>query len=136
GIAADTLLFGSIRYVEWEGFNLTTTNIGQYVNFQDDSTTYTLGLGRRFSDAWSAAVTLGYEAQGTRPGNTLLNPTTGFKSIGVGATYTSGNIKVSGGVTYAVLGDQNFVPNLVLPAGGTFNDNHAVGAGVRVGFNF
>ncbi|MFY0691102.1 MAG: outer membrane protein transport protein [Paracoccaceae bacterium] len=136
GIAADTLLFGSIRYVEWEGFNLTTTNIGQYVNFRDDATTYTLGLGRRFSDAWSAAVTLGYEAQGTRPGNTLLNPTTGFKSIGIGATYTSGNIKVSGGITYAELGDQNFDPNLVLPGGGTFDDNHAVGAGLRVGFNF
>jgi len=130
GIAKDTLLFGSIRYVEWEGFNLTTPGQGQYVNFRDDSITYSLGIGRRFNDNWAGAITLGFEEPGTRPGNTLLNPRTGQQSIGVGVTYTQGNTKITGGVTYAVLGDQNFASGL------NFNDNEAIGAGIRVGLNF
>lgn len=130
GIAKDTLLFGSIRYVEWEGFNLTTPGQGQYVNFRDDSITYSLGVGRRFNDNWSGAVTLGFEEPGTRPGNTLLNPKTGQKSIGFGVTYTQGRTKVTGGVTYAKLGNQNFANGL------NFNDNSAIGAGIRVGLSF
>ncbi|WP_298256010.1 outer membrane protein transport protein [uncultured Litoreibacter sp.] len=130
GIAKDTLLFGSVRYVEWEGFNLTTAGQGQYVNFRDDTVTYSLGVGRRFNENWSGAVTLGFEEPATRPGNTLLNPRTGQTSIGLGVTYTKGNTKITGGVTYAKLGSQNFASGL------NFNDNEAVGAGVRIGLNF
>lgn len=133
GIAADTLLFGSVRYVEWEGFNLTNAT-GQYVNFREDTTTYSLGIGRRFNENWSGAVTYTYESAGLRPTNTLLNPTTGIDSIGVGLTYTQGNTKITGGVTYARPGDQfGFVPG---PTQVNFNDTDTFAAGIRVGFNF
>lgn len=133
GIAADTLLFGSIRHVEWEGFNLTNAT-GQYVNFREDTQTFSLGLGRRFNENWSGAVTYTYESPGIRPTDTLLNPTTGINSIGVGVTYTQGNTKVTGGITYARPGDQfGFVPG---PAQINFNDTDTFAAGIRIGFNF
>ncbi len=133
GIAADTLLFGSVRYVEWQGFNLTTAT-GQYVNFREDTTTFSLGLGRRFNENWSGAVTYTHESAGIRPTNTLLNPTTGIDSIGIGLTYTQGNTKITGGVTYARPGDQfGFVPG---PTQVNITDTDTFAAGIRVGFNF
>ncbi|CUH59522.1 outer membrane protein transport protein [Thalassobacter stenotrophicus] len=133
GVAADTLLFGSVRYVEWDGFNLTTPGAGQYVNFDKDTTTYSLGLGRRFNDTWSAAVTLGFEAKGDFAANSALAPTTGSQSIGLAATYTQGKTTVTTGVTYAKLGEREF------DLGGTpvsFTDGEAIGVGVRLGINF
>ena len=139
GIAANTLVFGSIRHVRWAGLNLTTAGAGAglggiprtYVNFTGNTTTYSLGVGRKFNETWSGAVTFGYEAPGTRPTTTALAPTTGTSSVGVGVTYTSGNAKLTAGVTYAKLGNQTF-------AGGAFNwnDNKAIGAGLRLGFDF
>ncbi|WP_298357438.1 outer membrane beta-barrel protein [uncultured Litoreibacter sp.] len=129
GIAENTLLFGSVRYVEWAGFNLTTPGLGTYANFTANTTSYTLGVGRKFNENWSGAVTIGYESPTTRPTTTPLAPTAGFRSIGLGATYTQGNTKISGGVTYGKLGDQSFGPV-------TWTDNDVFGAGVRVGFNF
>jgi len=131
GIAADTLLFGSVRYVEWEGFNLATRT-GQYVNFDEDSTTYSLGIGRRFNETWSAAVTLGFEAEGEFVSNTALAPTTGSQSIGLATNYTQGNTTVTMGVTYAKLGDRQFG---TAPAV-SFTDGEAIGVGVRLGINF
>lgn len=140
GIAADTLLFGSVRWVGWGGFNLTTPGLAgdiEWVNFDDDTVTYRLGVGRRLTDEWSVALVAGYESSGTRPSTTALAPTTGSKSIGIAATYTSPeNWVLSGGLEYVVPGDQR-----VQVAGGAapdleFNDNSAIAAGIRIGYRF
>lgn len=128
GIAQDTLAFGTVRHAYWKGFNVTSP-LGTYATLSDDTTAYSVGIGRRLNENWSTAVTLGYEAAGTRPGSTPLAPTTGTKSIGLGGTYTQGNTKISAGVTYAELGTQTV-------STGTFNDNSAIGVGVRLGINF
>lgn len=129
GIAQDTLLFGSIRHVMWDQFNLTA--FGQeFVRFNGDTTTYSVGIGRRLSDELSVFATLGYEAPGNRPSTTPLAPTTGSKSLGLGATYTMDDIEITAGVTYVVPGDQ------VVPGIGSFDDNKALGVGIRVGYNF
>lgn len=128
GIAEDTLLFGSIRHVRWDGFNLTTSTL-TYASFTGNTTTYSLGVGRKFDENWSAAVSLGYEAAGTRPTTTALAPYTGSKSITVGGTYTQDSFKVTGGVTYAELGDTFLGPF-------SWNGGKAVGVGIRVGYSF
>lgn len=128
GIAEDTLLFGNIRYVEWDGFNLTT-GLGNYVNFTGNTTTYNVGVGRRFSETLSGAISVGYEAPGTRPGTTPLAPTTGSTTLSLGGTYTMGNMKIAGGITYGTLGDQTVGP-------ANFNDNSVIGGGLRVSFDF
>ncbi len=133
GVAQDTLLFGSIRYAEWDGFNLTAGG-AEYVNFSGDTTTYSVGLGRRLSDNLSVFATIGYEEAGDRPSTTALAPTTGTTSYGVGATYTMDQLELTAGISYVQLGDQtvNAAPGVAFD----FEDNSAIGAGIRIGYNF
>jgi long-chain fatty acid transport protein len=135
GIAKDTLLFGSIRWVDWTAFVIDPpaypAPLGNLVDYASDRVTYNLGIGRRFNENWSGAVTLGYEkADGARTGN--LGPTDGYRSIGLAATYTMDNMKISGGIRYVDLGDATTNP----PINGSFTDNSGVGFGIRVGYSF
>jgi long-chain fatty acid transport protein len=137
GIAKDTLLFGSIRWVDWSEFQIApvgyagATSGSALVAYPEDRITYNLGLGRRFSETWSAAVTLGYEPSDGEPtGN--LGPTDGFKSIGLAATYTMDNLKITGGIRYVEVGDATTNP----PLNASFTDNSGVGVGIRVGYTF
>jgi long-chain fatty acid transport protein len=135
GIAKDTLLFGSIRWVDWTSFIIDPpaypAPLGNLVDYAGDRTTYNLGVGRRFNENWAGAVTLGYEkADGSRTGN--LGPTDGIKSIGLAATYTKDNMKITGGIRYVELGDATTNP----PVGGVFTDNSGVGIGIKVGYTF
>lgn len=132
GIAADTLLFGSIRYAEWDGFNVTTST-GTYASFSGDTTTYSVGVGRRLSEALSLAVSLGYEAAGGET-TTPLAPTTGTKSISLAGTYNlGGGAKLSGGVSYVIPGDQTLAGTGGLIG---WSDNSAIGVGFRLSKSF
>jgi long-chain fatty acid transport protein len=136
GIAKDTLLFGSIRWVEWTAFNISPPVYSSpaavddaLVAYASDRITYNLGVGRRFNETWSGAVTLGYEKPDGEPtGN--LGPTDGFKSIGLAATYTRDNMKITGGIRYVDIGDAT------TSIGAAFEDNSGIGVGVRIGYTF
>lgn len=134
GIAKDTLLFGSIRWVDWTAFVIDPDGYipaDPLVDYAGDRVTYNLGIGRRFNDAWSGAVTIGYEkADGELTGN--LGPSDGMKSIGLAATYTMDNMKITGGVRYVDIGDATTNP----PISGVFTDNSGVGFGIRIGYTF
>ncbi|MHA3913632.1 OmpP1/FadL family transporter [Halovulum sp. GXIMD14793] len=135
GVAPKTLLFGSVRWVNWDGFAIRPTALmgNALVEYDSDTFTYALGLGRKFTEKWSGAVQVGYEA-GTGGLSSTLGPTDGFLSLGVGATYTMDNMKITGGVRYVFAGDTD------TGVGGTqvgsFRDNSAIAAGVKVGFYF
>lgn len=131
GIAKDTLLFGSIRWVEWSAFDISPPNfpLNPLVSYASDRVTYNLGVGRRFNETWSGAVTIGYEKpDGEITGN--LGPTDGFKSIGLAATYTMDNMKITGGIRYVDIGDAT------TSIGANFEGNSGVGVGLRVGYTF
>lgn len=138
GIAANTLVFGSVRWVHWSQFDITpshySTGLGQgsLVNYTENTTTYSLGLGRKFNDKWSGAAILGYEKHtGTPTGN--LGPTDGFRSIALAATYqATDNVKITGAVRYVEIGNATTNP----PISGAFTNNSGLGAGVRVGIKF
>lgn len=137
GIAKDTLLFGSIRWVDWSSFVIDPSDYPPttpLVSYNGDYTTYSVGVGRKFSDTWSAAVTLGYEKPiGGFSSN--LGPADGQKSIGIGATYTRDNMKITGGVRYVDIGDaQPQLPGLAPSA--NFTDNSALGFGVKISYSF
>jgi long-subunit fatty acid transport protein len=131
GIAANTLLFGSIRWVDWTEFRVVPPFLGQaVVSFPNDIITYNLGVGRKFNDQWSGAVTLGYEkTHGDPIGN--LSATDGNKSVGLAVTYTMDNMKITGGLRYIDIGDAT-----TTSIGSSFNDNSGVAGGIRIGFNF
>ncbi|MEM6595584.1 MAG: outer membrane protein transport protein [Pseudomonadota bacterium] len=142
GIAANTLLFGSIRWVDWSDFDVSpqgytiATSGGSLVSYDNDAVTYNLGIGRRFNENWSAAVSLGYEkSNGGFASN--LGPTDGNTSIGLGATYTNGSVKVTGGVRYIDIGDANTTLNAASGlAAGNFTGNKAIAVGFKVGYSF
>lgn len=133
GVAKDTLVFGSIRWVEWTAFVIDppgyTPPTTPLVDYASNRVTYNLGLGRRFNESWSGAVTIGYEkADGQPTGN--LGPTDGFKSVGLAATYTMDNLKITGGIRYVDIGDATTT------IGANFRDNSGVGVGVKLGYTF
>ena len=145
GVAADTLVFGSIRWVDWTEFDITPVGYeaatgDALVEYDDDTITYNVGVGRRFNDAWSGAVTAGYEAENDGfSGN--LGPTDGNTSLGVALTHTMDNIRITGGVRHIWIGDaETESPSaLPYPEGTTFSefeDNTAWAAGLRVAVNF
>jgi long-subunit fatty acid transport protein len=131
GIAADTLLFGSVRYVAWDGFSLDDSIEGSILSYDDDVYTYNIGVGRRLSDSFAVSFSVGYEkSTGVDSGN--LGPTDGFISYQVGSAYTMDNgIEVSGGVRYINIGDTT--TELIA---GDFSDNDAVAVGLKVAYNF
>lgn len=140
GVAADTLVFGGVRWAEW-----TETEINSFaypgnplVGYDNDTTTYTLGVGRKFSDSFSGAISVSYEeAQGGIADN--LSPTDGSTSISVGGTYAMGNgIELTGGIRYVMVGDAE--TRIPVPGLGVlepqFTDNSAVAVGLKIAYNF
>jgi long-subunit fatty acid transport protein len=139
GIAADTLLFGSIRWVDWSDFDITPAQYlgatgSSLVSYADDVITYNIGVGRRFNENWSGAVSLGYEkSNGGFSSN--LGPTDGNISIGLGGSYTNGGVKVTGGVRYIKIGNaQTTLGGGV--AASNFTDNKAIAVGFKVGYSY
>jgi long-chain fatty acid transport protein len=136
GIAKDTLLFGSIRWVDWTSFVINPPLFDvlsplPLVDYAKDRVTFNLGIGHRFNENWAGAVTLGYEkADGAPTGN--LGPSDGLKSIGLAATYTKDNMKITGGIRYVDIGDATTNP----PINGVFTGNSGVGVGIKVGYTF
>ncbi|TGD61369.1 hypothetical protein EYC08_18780 [Tabrizicola sp. WMC-M-20] len=142
GIAADTLIFGSIRWVEWSAFSIPPE---QYVDatglplvsYDNDTTTFTLGLGRRFNDNWSGAVSVSYEkSHGGFSSN--LGPNDGRLGVTLGGTYTRNNMKITAGVSYVDIGDADttLAPKELGITAANFSGNKAVGVGMKVGFSF
>lgn len=143
GIAADTLLFGSVRWREWSAFNITPPFYSSFgssdpqnpnnslVAYPRNVVTLNLGLGRKFTENFSGSISIGYEkANDFRTSN--LGPHNGMKSITLGGSYAKDNWKLSGGITYAKLGDAT----TYLPIGGSFKDGKMVAVGMKLGFSF
>lgn len=139
GIAKDTLVFGSIRWSEWSVWNVAPIGYDGAVNpgtpgdeitgFDNDVTTWTLGVGRRLNENFSIFARLGYEKANGGVASRLA-PTDGSKSFGIGGTYTKDNLKITGGIEYVKVGDA------VDGSGVVFAGNSAIGFGVNVGFRF
>lgn len=133
GIAQDTLLFGSVRWREWTQFNIAPPDfvsaVGSPIAFEpDDTFTYELGLGRRFSENWSGAALLGYETDhGEQVGN--LSGKDGYVSYGLAATYETETWELTTGIKYFDVGSaRTSVAN--------FNDNDVIAIGMKLGFRF
>lgn len=137
GIAADTLLFGSVRYAAWDGVSLDDNVYGPLISYDNDGYTYTLGVGRRFSDVLSGSVSVGYEAATDELAGNLA-PSDGYVSLAVGAAYQlADNVELSGGMRYVSLGDAETDLSAAVPGNDTvFADNSAVAFGMKIAYSF
>ena len=104
------------------------------MSYDDDTITYTLGVGRKFSDNWAGSISLGYE-KSTGGYASNLGPTNGRTSVTVGAAYTMDKVKISGGLSYIQIGDAQTTLTST-SASGSFTSNHAVGAGMKIAYSF
>ncbi len=134
GIAADTLLFGSVRWSEWSVWevrpSLFQDNAGDRVTgIDDDVFTYRVGLGHRINDEFSVFGRVTYEASNGDEASRLA-PTDGSTSIGIGGNYSMGDVEFTGGIEYAMLGDATD------GSGVEFSDNTAIAVGLTVGYSF
>lgn len=138
GIAKDTLLFGQVRWVDWSEFLVTPAAFGLATGGSslvtlEDTTTYTLGVGRRFNETWSGAFSLSYEGKGS-PVVSPLAPTNGRIGASLAAIYTMDNTKITAGINYTKLGDATAAPGGVPAA--AMSGSSAVGVGIKVGYSF
>lgn len=139
GIAQDTLLFGTIRWVDWSTFEVNPATFvgltgGGLVSL-DNSVTYTLGVGRRFNETWSGSAFVTFEEE-KDPLVSPLAPSTGQLGLGIAAVYTRDNMKITTGVRYVSVGDAQPETGTPDTARANFSNNYAIAAGVRVGFSF
>ncbi|RID91324.1 aromatic hydrocarbon degradation protein [Gemmobacter lutimaris] len=139
GVAKDTLVFGSVRWVDWSAFQVAPSTFfgptaGSLTDLED-TTTYTLGIGRRFNDNWSGSIFATWEPGGSKLVSPLA-PTNGYKGIGIAAVYTRDNMKVTMGARYLRLGDADPETGTPDVARANMRDNTAVAVGVKVGFTF
>lgn len=138
GIAADTLLYGSVRWADWGGWTAAPPGLAAatgkpLVTFAHDSLTFRLGLGRQFTDRWSAAAEISHET-GTGETQIAFTPYDGFTALGIGAAYAMpSGVEIAGGASWYALGDAD----VYTPAGlGRFRDNHALGIGLKLSYTF
>ncbi|MCG6904211.1 MAG: outer membrane protein transport protein [Rhodobacter sp.] len=138
GIAPKTLLFGSVRWVDWSEFMIAPADYGTIVggplvSFADDTITYSLGVGRQLNEHWAAAFSVTHEpATGGLKSN--LAPTDGRSAVGVGVTYRQDNMKLQAGVQHIWIGDAT--TSVFGAPGGAFTGNSALAFGMKVGFSF
>lgn len=143
GIAADTLLFGSIRWVKWSEFVVDNAvfpiprGAGVPLVELEDTTTYTIGIGRKFTENWSGSVSFLYEPS---KGDIVspLAPTNGRKAVTLAGIYTRDNLKITAGVNYTRLGgtDVGVGESGAKTTVATMDDGKAWGVGVKVGYSF
>lgn len=144
GVAADTLVFGSIRWVKWSEFKVDNAMFPiaspagdvDLVSL-DDTTTYTLGVGRKFTENWSGLASLVYEPS---KGDKIspLAPYNGRKGITLAAVYTQDNMKITTGINYSKLGGTTLGvgPTDAKREVAKMDDGEVWGIGIRVGYSF
>jgi long-chain fatty acid transport protein len=139
GISPTTLLYGSVRWVGWDGWNVSPDGFvaatGEpLVEFEADALTYKLGLGRQLTEAFAAGVEIAYEAARGEV-MTALEPYDGYTTLAVGGTYAlPSGVKLSGGLGYSFLGDAEVRTPLGAPV--DFDGNHALSAQLKLALNF
>lgn len=141
GIAADTLLFAAVRWVDWSEFDISPVDYGRLtggaslVSYDSDTTTYVLGIGRRINEQWSVSGRVAHE-EPTGGFASNLGPTDGQTTVALAAQYTVGQTQISAGVSYTDIGDAETTLGGTGLAASDFSGNSAWGAGVRIGYTF
>ncbi len=146
GIAAGTLVFGSIRYARYSDTivaptffdaSVEPTAQGSSLTDIEDALDLEIGVGRQFTDAFAGSIAVGYSRLGEDDLVSPLAPTNGAKSIALGASYQiSDAVKLSGGLRYTRLGDARPETGTPDMARALFEDNSAVTVGLKIGYTF
>ncbi|MDA9911728.1 hypothetical protein N9D58_00375 [Planktomarina temperata] len=140
GIAENTLLIASAHRVNWTGSDVklnvaASPSLNQASDFSN-TTSYSLGLGRKLNEATSASLTYSWE-KGNNPGGASTSPFTmsnGSETLSFGVQHKIGLMTISGGVSYTKVGDVDVTHSTGLTA--SYAGNSVTAVGIKVGYNF
>ena len=136
GIAANTLLMAGIRWADHSETKLRPSIANVDLIDLEDSTTFSLGLARRFNENLVGSVSFEYEEASSDKLVSPLAPTNGYQSISIGLQYTQAKFKIAGGIRYTKLGNAFAETGTPDVARADFSDNDAVSFGFKVGYYF
>ena len=130
GIAKDTLLYGSIHQSSWKSAQISLNGVGQISSFTD-SDKYNIGVGRKFSEKLSGSVSYTSEPGGSATGTSLLSPTNGTDTYGLGVKYKTNFGDITFGYALSSFGDKAVTSSL---GTGNFKNNDASTIGLKASF--
>ena len=155
GIAEDTLLFGSVRQADWKKNQISYTHAGSQtipglggsalgtpytLSSFTDSTSYEIGLGRKFGDTWSSSIAYNWEdGDGTGSTTSMFTLSDGRQGLSVGVKYSlNENTSINFGGNYTKFGKVTGAWGAVvgLPANPIFDGNSATTLGANVSHSF
>ena len=148
GITANHLIYGSVRWVNWQNFKITSPLISSdsntpvtLVDYQTDQWSTTLGLAYVFNDKFTSTLDIGLDSGSGNPASTL-SPSDDFYSFGVGGFYNiHTHLFIAAGIKYLkfnkakIQQDQNGSGSLFGPLS-SVNNNDAFVYGMKVGYRF
>ncbi|WP_010140840.1 OmpP1/FadL family transporter [Oceanicola sp. S124] len=134
GIAEDTLLMASIRHVKHSQFKVRPQTANRDLVSLEDSTTYQLGIGRRFTPKLAGSMSVAYE----KGGDSLVSPlapSNGKTQLSLGLSYkVTEAVEISGGISHVWLGDAQ--PQTADTPRASFTDNEATAFGLKIAYSF
>ncbi|QOW45385.1 MULTISPECIES: outer membrane protein transport protein [Acinetobacter] len=153
------LIYGSLRWVNWQDFNMQPTQFNaildaavmQYpeliqkfnlIEYKKDQWSSQLGLAHRVNDQWIMLTDVSWDSGTGNPAGTL-NPSDGFYALGLGAMYQlQPNRFITAGLKYFKLQKAQTVQNDIFIAGNqsanlnAIDDNYAIAYGIKIGYSF
>ena len=151
GIAEDTLLYASARQANWKKNQVSITHdftqgndgvsaFGTPTDLSDfaDTTSYEIGLGRKFGDTWSSSIAYNWEG-GSGPSTTsMFTLSDGRQGISVGAKYSlNENTAINFGGNYTEFGKVSGSWTGVAPTPtADFSGNTATTLGLSISHSF
>lgn len=138
GIDETTLLYGSVRWVDWSGWTIAPALLAEVAGAplaEDDSDSflYRIGLARQLTPNFAGAIEMTYLPSENEV-QSALRPYDGYTSLGAGGTYTfDSGLALTAGAAYYWLGDAEVSENGVASR---FDDNKAVALSFFVGYSF
>lgn len=137
GIAEDTLVFGSVRQASWKNAQIDIPQSGSVSDVASsfsNKTSYSFGLGRKFTDEFSGSISYATEAGGGSTTTDAFTLRNGHQTINIGGRYTMDNMTLSAGLSYTKTGDVELAVAPVFTA--SYKDNTVTAFGLKVGFSF
>lgn len=138
GITQNTLAFANMRWVHWDQFVVSPALLGKVgqdlISYGKDQYSISTGVAHKFNDQWAATALVGWDSGAGNP-VTILGPTEGYWSVGLGGQYSPAkDYFIQAGMKYFWLGDAEGQTGGI--AKGSFDNNHALGYSVKIGYRF
>ena len=141
-ISRTSVVMAAARWSDWPqtyyappDYMATPGHVQPLLTYPSPRWDFSVGFGRRFNEHWSAAIDFGYEpSDGKYTGN--LAPVDGRKSVSPIIVYTVGKVDIAATISYIRVGDAQPGNNTLTASTASFTGNHAIAAGIKIGYSF